>query len=88
MIDDEGGVAVEADRSADVAWDAGDLSCGELVMELRRRLAGLAPGTVMAVRATDPAAPLDIPAWCFTTGHALVEERHPLYRIRRKEDRP
>jgi tRNA 2-thiouridine synthesizing protein A len=86
VIDDEGGVAVETERRREVVYDAGDLSCGELVMELRRRLLGLPPGTVLAVRATDPAAPLDIPAWCHTTGHALVEERHPLYRIRRKED--
>ncbi len=86
MIDDEGGVSVETERAGEVVYDAGDLSCGELVMELRRRLLLLRPGTVLAVRATDPAAPLDIPAWCFTTGHALLEERHPLYRIRRKEE--
>ena len=86
MIDDEGGVSVETERAGEGVYDAGDLSCGELVMELRRRLLLLRPGTVLAVRATDPAAPLDIPAWCFTTGHALLEERHPLYRIRRKEE--
>ena len=71
---------------AEVAYDAGDLSCGELVMELHRRMRTLRPGDVLAVRATDPAAPLDIPAWCHTTGHALIEDRHPHYRIRRRED--
>ena len=72
--------------TAEVEYDAGDLSCGELLIELRRRMLRLRPGDVLAVRATDPAAPLDIPAWCHTTGHALVEDRHPRYRIRRKED--
>ncbi|WBO61932.1 sulfurtransferase TusA family protein [Streptomyces camelliae] len=27
------------------------------------------PGTVVRVIATDPAAPLDLPAWCHMTGH-------------------
>ena len=67
-------------------YDAGDLGCGELLIELRRRVLRLRPGELLSVRATDPAAPLDIPAWCFMTGHALVEERPPVYRIRRKED--
>jgi len=72
-------------RPAEASYDAGDLGCGELLIELRRRILALRPGEVLRVRATDPAAPLDIPAWCFTTGHALVEERRPEYRIRRKE---
>ena len=45
-----------------------------------------APGAVLAVTARDPAAPLDIPAWCFSTGHRLAAESPPLYWIRRKED--
>lgn len=65
-------------------WDAGDLGCGELVLALRVRLAALPPGTVLRVRATDPAAPEDIPAWCRLTGHALVSLDHPHYLIRRK----
>ncbi|HSE92474.1 MAG TPA: hypothetical protein VLF19_04140 [Methylomirabilota bacterium] len=35
--------------------------------------------------ARDPGAPADLPAWCRLTGHALVEQRPPVYRIRRKE---
>lgn len=52
-------------------WDAGDLSCGELVLELRGRLADI-PGRVLRVIALDPGAPEDIPAWCRLTRHALV----------------
>jgi tRNA 2-thiouridine synthesizing protein A len=66
-------------------WDAQDMGCGELVMELRIRLNSLAPGSVFTVRATDPAAPEDIPAWCRLTGHGLVSVEHPVYRIRRRE---
>jgi tRNA 2-thiouridine synthesizing protein A len=65
-------------------WDAGDLGCGELVLALRIRLNGLPSGAVLSVRATDPAAPEDLPAWCGLTGHALVSANHPLYLIRRK----
>ena len=65
-------------------WDAGDMGCGELVLALRIRLTGLPSGAVLAVRATDPAAPEDLPAWCGLTGHALLSANHPRYLIRRK----
>ena len=66
-------------------WDAGHMGCGELVMELRLRLRDLAPQEVLQVRALDPGAREDIPAWCAMTGHALVRAEHPQYDIRRKE---
>ena len=55
----------------DVEWDAGDLACGDLVLELRRRVRA-EPGKVFRVIALDPGAPSDIPAWCTMTGHALL----------------
>ncbi len=65
-------------------WDAGDLGCGDLVLELRTRLAALGPGQVLVLTAQDPGAPEDLPAWCRMTGHELVEARHPDYWIRRR----
>ena len=70
---------------SDVTWDAGDMGCGDLVLELRQRMEALSPGQVLALVARDPGAPADIPAWCRMTGHALVAEQHPTYLIRRKE---
>lgn len=67
-------------------WDAGDLGCGELVMQLRLRLKNLSAGSVIRVTATDPAAPEDLPAWCRLTGHTLLSAAHPVYLIRRRED--
>jgi len=64
-------------------WDAGDLACGDLVMELRSRLRRLPPGTAIRVTASDPAAPLDLPAWCRLTGNHLLLAEHPVYVIRR-----
>ena len=71
---------------ADEVWDAGDMGCGELLLELRARLAGLRPGQVFELIAHDLGAPADIPAWCRLTGHTLVAQEHPVYRIRRKEN--
>jgi tRNA 2-thiouridine synthesizing protein A len=67
-------------------WDAGDLGCGELVLELRSRLDTLKPGQIMRLIARDPGAPADVPAWCRMTGHPLVGRRPPVYLIQRKED--
>jgi tRNA 2-thiouridine synthesizing protein A len=53
-------------------WDAGDLGCGELVIELRFRLKAMQPGEVIRVHATDTGAPADLPAWCRMTRDILV----------------
>jgi tRNA 2-thiouridine synthesizing protein A len=70
---------------SDAEWDAGDMGCGDLVLELRARVEMLVPGRVLRLTARDPGAPADIPAWCRMTGHALVSAQHPIYLIRRKE---
>jgi tRNA 2-thiouridine synthesizing protein A len=67
-------------------WDAGSIGCGDLVLELRTRLRALAPGQVLEVRATDPGAPEDLPAWCGLTGNRLVRAAPPLYWIERKKE--
>lgn len=74
----------EADDNAVTRWDAGHLGCGELVMELRGRLAPLTPGSLFALVALDPGAPADLPAWCRMTGHQLAKADHPNYIIRRR----
>lgn len=68
------------------SWDAGGLGCGELVVELRRRLLALPPGALLRLTAHDPGMPADLPAWCGMTGHALVSAEHPAYLIRRREE--
>ena len=66
-------------------WDAGEMGCGDLVLELRLRLGKLRPGEVLRLCARDPGAPEDLPAWCRLTGHGLLRARHPDYWIKRKE---
>lgn len=83
---DEPPITPEPPIPAAAEWDAGAMGCGELVMALRQRLAVLSPGAVLAVTATDPAAPEDLPAWCRLTGHALLNADHPRYLIRRRGD--
>ncbi|MEQ1805623.1 MAG: sulfurtransferase TusA family protein [Burkholderiaceae bacterium] len=55
----------------DIEWNAGELSCGDLVLELRQRVRQ-APGQVIKVIALDAGAPSDLPAWCSMTGNALL----------------
>ena len=69
----------------DLEWNAGDLGCGELVLELSMRLSVMRSGQVLRLIARDPGAPQDLPAWCRMTGHTLVSQQHPVYLIRRKE---
>ena len=67
-------------------WDAGDMACGDLVLELRMRLRSIKPGEILKVVATDDGAPQDLPAWCRMTGNTLVQYCHPAYFIKRKAD--
>ena len=74
-----------ANIPADAEWDAGDIGCGELVLQLRFRLQAMAPGGVLRLTARDPGGREDLPAWCRMTGHTLLRAEHPLYWIKRRE---
>lgn len=69
----------------DLEWNAGELSCGDLVLELRQRMRA-SPGKVFKVIALDAGAPADLPAWCRMTGHQLLaqEPTEQAYWIRAK----
>jgi tRNA 2-thiouridine synthesizing protein A len=53
--------------------DATGLTCPLPVLRARKALAGLAPGSLLEIRATDPATPKDFAAFCEATGHVLVD---------------
>ena len=52
--------------------DARGLLCPIPVIRLARAAVDAAPGTVITVWATDPAARLDVPAWARMRGHKVV----------------
>ncbi|MFD0904969.1 sulfurtransferase TusA family protein [Actinomadura sediminis] len=76
--------------SEPVVIDGGDRACVRLLLELRGRLADLPAGTIVHLMATDPAAPIDLPAWCHLTGHAylgpLDDAPTPTYALRVTEN--
>jgi tRNA 2-thiouridine synthesizing protein A len=55
-----------------VIIDGGDRACIQLLLELRARVAELPGETVIHLMASDPAAPIDLPAWCHLTGHLYL----------------
>jgi tRNA 2-thiouridine synthesizing protein A len=55
-----------------VVIDGGDRACVSLLLELRARIDGLPGGTIIHLVASDPAAPIDLPAWCHLTGHTYL----------------
>jgi len=59
-----------------VLVDGADRACGELLLVLARRLRRAAPGTTIRLVATDPAAVIDVPAWCHLTGHRYLGQGH------------
>ena len=55
--------------------DASDLLCPLPVLKARKRLQPLDAGDILEMRATDPAAIVDVPHFCAEAGHALIETR-------------
>lgn len=72
----------------DLELDCRDLRCPMPVIELARRLGDVGPGQVLAVVARDPAARVDVPAWCRMreqeyVGEDLAADGAPRYLVRR-----
>jgi tRNA 2-thiouridine synthesizing protein A len=73
----------------DITVDGTGLLCVTLLFRLRKEIGGAEPRTVVHVIATDPAAPLDLPAWCHMTGHMYlgpVPGDRPVYSLRLSAD--
>ncbi|MFI6645343.1 sulfurtransferase TusA family protein [Streptomyces sp. NPDC050504] len=68
-----------------ITVDGTGLLCVTLLLRLRAAIQDAGAGTLVHVVATDPAAPLDLPAWCHMTGHhylgPVLGER-PVYALR------
>jgi TusA-related sulfurtransferase len=67
----------------EVELDCRGQVCPLPVIELARLADTLAPDDTVVVLADDPAAAVDIPAWCRMTGHEYVGSDEPsVYRVR------
>jgi tRNA 2-thiouridine synthesizing protein A len=74
--------------SAEVELDCRGQVCPLPVISLARTVSGVAVGDVVAVLATDPAAAVDIPAWCRMkeqefVGVDVADDGTPRFRVRR-----
>jgi len=63
----------QAPPPATLTVDARGLRCPLPVIRLAQAAGDRAPGTVIALWATDPAARADVPAWCRMRGHDLLD---------------
>ena len=59
-----------------VTVDNRGMLCAQGIVRLMRSLGPLAPGQLVRVLSTDPAAEEDYPAWCRNTGHPFVRHEH------------
>lgn len=69
-------------------YDAGDKACGDLIFDLRFFFQPLPAESRVRVIALDPSAPVDLTAWCRSTGHKLIDWRHPYYLIEKRANKP
>lgn len=54
--------------------DASGLLCPLPVRKAAARLKKMAPGAILRLTTTDPAAPIDVRHFCAEAGHALLSE--------------
>jgi tRNA 2-thiouridine synthesizing protein A len=73
-----------------ITVDGTGLRCVTLLLRLRKEIDGAAPGTVVHVIATDPAASLALPAWCHMTGHRYLgpvpDDERPVFALQLASD--
>ena len=71
------------DGTATETLDATGLRCPLPVLRARKRLRGMAPGTLLEVLTDDPVSPIDMRFFCETEGHGIVEAAttEPPYRF-------
>lgn len=53
--------------------DLKGLPCPIPVVKVGKAIKGIEVGQILAALATDPGVMMDIPAWCKSTGHEIVE---------------
>lgn len=80
-------------RSSDMSdaikhLDTKGLMCPLPVLKARKALGTMAPGAILVVEATDPAAVIDFPHYCNESGHRLIAQSESggiySFRIERK----
>lgn len=64
-------------------FNGSDTGCGELLLDLMLFMRKQPAGAIVEVRALDPGAPLEIPAWCRLTKHVLLSTEHPFYHVQK-----
>lgn len=69
----------------DEVYDSFDRGCGDFIMDLRAVMSRLPGGATLMVASRDAGAPVEVPAWCRLTGHALLDARPPFYLIRKRD---
>ena len=72
------------DWACAAAYDAEDKACGESIFDLRFFFQPLPAESRVRVTALDPSAPVDLTAWCRSTGHKLIDWHHPYYLIEKR----
>lgn len=71
-IDTQSSTESAAVPAPDVSLDVTGLKCPLPVLKARKALNGMAPGALLEVLATDPAAGLDFRHFAKQSGHALL----------------
>ena len=74
--------------NVDLELDCRDMVCPMPVVELARHLEDVALGGTIGVATTDPAARVDVPAWCRMrdqeyVGEDTADDGTPVYVVRR-----
>ena len=77
-------MCVPSDWFYEYEFDGGDSSCSELILPLKQFFHTIPTGIPVLIIARDTGAMIDIPAWCWSTGHALTKKNHPYYLITKK----
>ncbi len=72
---------VMPDWAFDDEFDGGEETCGRVIVNLYLYVRDQQPGCRILVISRDPAAPVELPAWCRMTRNELTRMQHPYYLV-------
>jgi tRNA 2-thiouridine synthesizing protein A len=74
-----------------VIVDTRGMFCPAPIIKLSEAIRNIDPGNVVELVSDDPAIESDLPAWCRSTGHIILDAFHNggdyIYRVQKKDRR-
>jgi TusA-related sulfurtransferase len=65
-------------------WDTGNLSSGEILIQLKKKMAAMNPGSILRLKSKESGLKDALFSWSLLTGNKLLKSKESEFYIKRK----